>query len=519
MDTSTFVARRRALREAVSGGAILIMGNDEAPRNYAGEPYPFRQDSHFLYYVGVNQAGMAALLEPDGSEILFGAPADPDDLVWHGPHATLDDHAGAAGFGNQSGFASLGDRLAQILSRGVEIHYLPPYRAERSFLMGELLNLDPREVQAGASAELVRAVVAQRVVKEAAEIAEIEDALAVTAMGYRAAMEATEPGRTEAEIAAILQGPAFAHDRQQAFNPIVSVRGEVLHNRNRANTLSDGDLLLVDSGAESRRWYASDITRTFPVSGRYSQQQRDVYEVVLASQVDAIAAAAPGVNNRELHFIAARTIASGLKDLGLMQGDVEAAVEAGAHALFYPHGIGHMLGQDVHDMEDLGDIVGYPEGEERSSQFGLAFLRLARELAAGWVITVEPGIYFIPALIDAWQSEGRHRDFLCYSKIEAFRSFGGIRIEDDIVITDDGCRVLGPGIPKTVDEVEEAMGSRGERSTGRARSSCAPSAWGPTRSWPRSCGWSPRPSAAGRRSSAWRMSSPDGSCPPSYWPQ
>jgi len=460
MDTSTYVARRKALRAAVPGGAILIMGNNEAPRNYAGEPYPFRQDSHFLYYVGVNQAGMAALLEPDGREVLFGAPADPDDLVWHGPHATLDDHAAAAGFSDHAGLVSLGDRLAELRSRGVEIHYLPPYRAERSFLVGSLLGIDPREVEAGVSFELVRAVVAQRVVKEEVEIAEIEDALGVSAMGYRAAMAAAKPGRTEAEIAAVLLGPALALDRQQAFNPIVSVRGEVLHNKSHANTLADGDLLLVDSGAESSHWYASDITRTFPVSGRYSQQQRDVYEVVLASQVSAIAAAAPGVNNRDLHFIAARTIASGLKDLGLMQGDVDAAVEAGAHALFFPHGLGHMMGQDVHDMEDLGDIVGYPEGEERSSQFGLAFLRLARELAPGWVITVEPGIYFIPALIDGWQSEGRHRDFICYENIEAFRTFGGIRIEDDIVITDDGCRVLGSGIAKTIDEVEEAMGSR-----------------------------------------------------------
>jgi Xaa-Pro aminopeptidase len=217
-------------------------------------------------------------------------------------------------------------------------------------------------------------------------------------------------------------------------------------------------LLLIDSGADSARFYASDVTRTMPVSGRFAKQQRDVYEIVLAAQSAAIAAAAPGVNNRELHFIAARTIATGLKDLGLMRGEVEAAVEAGAHALFFPHGLGHMLGQDVHDMEDLGDVVGYPEGEARSTQFGLAYLRLARELAPNWVITVEPGIYFIPALIDAWRSGGRHSEFIDYERIDAFRSFGGIRIEDDVVITADGCRVLGPAIPKTVEEVEAAMG-------------------------------------------------------------
>jgi Xaa-Pro aminopeptidase len=274
---------------------------------------------------------------------------------------------------------------------------------------------------------------------------------------YRAAMTETAAGRTEAEIAAILQAPAIARDREQSFGPIVSVRGEVLHNEKYVNTLADGDLLLIDSGAESPRGYASDITRTFPVSGRFSLQQREVYEVVLQAQADAINAAAPGVNNRDLHLIAARTIAEGLKEIGLMRGDSGAAVEAGAHAMFFPHGLGHMLGLDAHDMEDLGDIVGYPEGEPRSSQFGLAYLRLARELEPGWVITMEPGIYFIPALIDRWRGEDLHSEFIDYDRVERYRSFGGVRIEDDILITSDGCRVLGPGIPKTVDKIESAM--------------------------------------------------------------
>lgn len=457
MDTSTFVARRRTLRKNVADGAILIMGNDEAPINYTDNVYPFRQDSHFLYYLGISQANLAALIEPDGSETLFGVPSSAEDVVWFGEHPTLADHAAAAGVARTAGIAGLAARLSELGSRGVGIHYLPPYRAQRRFRLGELLAIDPRAAAEGFSAELVRAVVKQREVKEPAEIAEIEEALSVTAEAYRLAMRAARPGRTEAEIAAVLQGPALARDRRQAFNPIVSVRGEVLHNTSYANRLSDGDLLLIDSGAESARFYASDVTRTIPVSGRFSKQQRDVYEIVLAAQSAAIAAAAPGVNNRELHFIAARTITSGLKDLGLMRGGVEAAVEAGAHALFFPHGLGHMLGQDVHDMEDLGDVVGYPEGEARSTQFGLAYLRLARELAPGWVITVEPGVYFIPALIDGWRAEGRHREFIDYQRIDAFRSFGGIRIEDDVVITADDCRVLGPGIPKTVDEVETAM--------------------------------------------------------------
>jgi Xaa-Pro aminopeptidase len=311
-----------------------------------------------------------------------------------------------------------------LRERGVDVHYLPPYRSQRRFALARILGADPREVAAQTSVALVRAV---------------------------------EPGRNEAEIAAVHTAEAVAAGCEQAFNPIVTVRGEVLHNAAFDNTLSEGDLLLVDSGAEAPSGYASDITRTMPVTGKYSQQQRDIYEVVLAANEAAIAAAAPGVTNRELHLLAARTIASGLKDLGLMQGDADAAVEAGAHAMFFVHGLGHMLGLDVHDMEDLGDVVGYELGEERSTQFGLAYLRLARRLEPGFVLTVEPGVYFIPELIDRWRADGLHRDFIRYERLEVYRSFGGVRIEDDVLITAAGSRVLGPAIPKSVADVEAAM--------------------------------------------------------------
>jgi Xaa-Pro aminopeptidase len=262
---------------------------------------------------------------------------------------------------------------------------------------------------------------------------------------------------TEAEIAAVHVAEAISAGCVQAFNPIVTVHGEILHNEKYENTLNDGDLLLVDSGAEAPSGYASDITRAMPVSGRFTSPQRDIYEVVLAANRAAIEAAAPTVTNLDLHLLAARTIASGLKDLGLMQGDVDAAVELGAHALFFVHGLGHMLGLDVHDMEDLGDVVGYEIGEERSTQFGLAYLRLARPLKRGFVITIEPGIYFIPALIDRWQADGMHRDFIRYDRLEDFRAFGGIRIEDNVLITEHGSRVLGPPIPKSVADIEAAM--------------------------------------------------------------
>ena len=457
MDNTTYRLRRQALRMSAPHGAILILGNDEAPRNYADNVYPFRQDSSFLYYVGVAQPGMALLMLPDGQDVLFGQPESLDDVIWLGPHPTLADYEAASGCDARAFTDTLGDRVARLLADGTAVHYLPPYRGERRFLLGALLGRDPRDVDGSASIELVRAVIAQRSLKTDAEVVEIEEALTVTAAMYRAAIRATQAGRTEAEIAGALLTTAVAMDRQPAFSPIVSVRGEVLHNTTRSNTLGDGDLLLIDSGAESAGGYASDITRTFPVTGRFSSVQRDIYQVVLAAQLAAIEAVAPGVTNLEVHLTAARTIAEGLTALGLMRGNPASAVEAGAHALFMPHGIGHMLGLDVHDMEDLGDLVGYPDGAPRSSQFGLNALRLARAHQPGFVVTIEPGIYFIPALIDRWRSEGRLREFVRYETLDRFAGFGGIRIEDDVLVMASGRRVLGPAIPKSADDVEEAM--------------------------------------------------------------
>lgn len=456
MNAGVYRARREQLRTAVDGGAILVLGNNDAPKNYVDNAYPFRQDSHFLYYAGISETGMAALIAPDGRDTLYGRPHDPDDLVWHGPRPHVGDHAAAGGFAEHRAVAELGPDLRELAGAGVRVHYLPPYRAERRFQLAELLGGDPRAVDGGVSAELVRAVCAQRLIKSRDEVAEIEDALAVTAEMYRVAMGAARPGRAEYEVAGLMQARALELGRREAFTPIVTVRGEVLHNHSCDNTLADGDLMLVDSGAESPLFYASDITRTFPVNGRFSDRQRRIYEIVLAAQMAVINAASPAHDNKQLHLLAARTIAGGLTDLGLMKGNPDDAVAAGAHALFFPHGIGHMMGLDVHDMEDLGDIVGYPEGEQRSSQFGLGFLRMTRQLEPGFVITVEPGIYFIPALIDQWRAENRHAEFIDYDAIEGYKGFGGIRIEDDLLITADGARVLGPGIAKTIDEVEAA---------------------------------------------------------------
>ena len=454
MDAMTYRDRRRQLREAVPGGEILILGNLPISRNYADCHLPFRQDSNLLYFTGISQAGLALAIGEDGSATLYGPAAHPDDLVWFGPRPSLPELAEGAGIANCGSDEELAARLQSLRALGGDVHYLPPYRADRVLQLATLLGADPAAVVGGASAALIRAVVALRSIKSTAEVAEIEDALAVTAEMYRAALAVAKPGLSEAAVMAALQAPALARERQLSFSPIVTIRGEVLHNEGYGNLLEAGNLLLIDSGAESPMGYAGDITRTFPVAGRFAPEQRDIYEVVLAAQLAAIAAASPEATNRDVHLTAARTIASGLREIGLMRGDVDEAVAAGAHALFFPHGIGHMLGLDVHDMEDLGDAVGYPEGEARSTQFGLNFLRLAKRLEPGFVITIEPGVYFIPALIDRWRREGRHAEFIRYDRVQAFRSFGGVRIEDDILITDDGSRVLGPGIPKSVQEIE-----------------------------------------------------------------
>lgn len=457
MDTATYQARRKILRETVDGGYILLPANLEASRNYVDNAYPFRQDSHFLYFVGADAPGLALLIGPEGEETLFGPPEDPDDVVWSGPQPGLADHARDAGVGGIGSPDDLSAALSAARGSGETVHYLPPYRDSRRFQLGSLLGADPAAVGAGASGEMTAAVVAMRSVKSDEEVRQIENALSVSALMYQSALGMIAPGRGEAEVAAMMQGVALLSDRPQSFLPIVSVRGEVLHNESHPNTLAKGDLLLLDTGTESPLGYASDITRTFPVAGVYSPRQREIYDVVLGAQQAAIQSASPRLTNRELHLLAARHIAGGLADIGLMKGDLDEAVAAGAHALFFPHGLGHMMGLDVHDMEDLGDAVGYAPGEKRSEQFGLSYLRLARRLEPGFVITIEPGVYFIPALIDRWRAEGRCAEFIDYDKVEQYRDFGGIRIEDDLLITADGGRVLGPPIPKAADDIEMVM--------------------------------------------------------------
>ncbi len=461
LNTQVYKDRRNKIREAVGGGVILWLGHTLQPRNYTDNTFPFRQNSHFVYYTGLAEPDLAVLSFPErDNDVLFSRPTTMDDIIWSGAGQERINMARQAGIDTIEDIGRLGVYLTKAQSQKLAIHFLPPYQASSLFRIAELLVIEPSEVTSRASQQLKEAVARQRSIKSEIEIMEIEDALRVTDHMHRRAMAVTKPGIYEYEIAGEIQAVALRENFQMAFPPIVTVRGQVLHNHSYDNLLEDGQLLINDSGAESPSGYAADITRTFPINGKFSPVQKEIYETVLAMQLGAIDFIKPGVTFRDVHLHACRILADRLKTMGLMKGDPSAAVAAGAHALFFPHGLGHMMGMDVHDMEDLGDVVGYPKGEARNPQFGLNFLRMSRPLEEGFVVTVEPGVYFIPALIDKWAEEKQHKDFIIYEKLDAFRTFSGCRIEDDVVITRTGGHVLGPGIPKTVAEVEAAMGRK-----------------------------------------------------------
>lgn len=454
--TTTYQERRERLKSLLGSGLALFLGNEESSRNYADNVYPFRQDSSFLYFFGLDVPGLAAVVDLDGKvEVIFGDDPSLDDIVWMGPQATLGQMAEQAGVTEVQPTAKLAAVLSEAQARRQPIHFLPPYRPENRNKLEAWLDLMPGGAGKAASEEMIKAVVTLRSIKSPEEVAEITRAADVTADMHLAAMKEARVGSSEAEVVAEIQRVATASGGCNSFPPIVSVHGEILHNPHHHNLLSDGDLLLCDAGAETALHYAADMTRTFPVAPTFTSRQREIYEVVLAALEAAVEALKPGVRFLDVHLLAARTITAGLQQIGLMRGDIDAAVSAGAHALFFPHGLGHMMGLDVHDMEDLGeDHVGYQD-MQRSSQFGLKSLRLARELQPGFVLTVEPGVYFIPALIDRWQGEGLHTDFIDYDAVTIFCGLGGIRLEEDFLITTDGSRLLGKPAAKNVAEVED----------------------------------------------------------------
>lgn len=456
--SSTYAQRRRTLMHAdqPASGLVLLLGNRPSPMNARGNPHPFRQDSTFLYYTGLDVPGLDAVMDLDaGTTCLYGTDPTIDDVIWKGDQPSLQDHADRADISKTASSSSLADDLTSALDAEREIHILPPYREAHYRRLSALLNLDRDQADAAASPPLLDTVIAQRSVKSDAEVEQIEQAVETTVQMHQAAFEHASPGTPERHIAGRLSGIAAAEGRGLAFQSTCSVYGEVLHNHDYSHRLKDGDLLLIDTGGTSPLHYAGDLTRVVPVGGDLSPRQRALYEAVLDAQQQAIDALAPGVPFRKVHRRACRVLTTHLIEMGLMSGPADAAVRAGAHALFFPHGLGHMLGLDVHDMEALGETrVGYADDQKRSDQFGLHALRLARPLKPGFVVTVEPGCYFIPALIQQWLEEKRHVDFINYDAVKDFESFGGIRIEDDVLITKTGARILGPNLVKQPDAVE-----------------------------------------------------------------
>ncbi len=459
-EAQVYVDRRAALRDRVGSGCILIPGNDLVGMNYRDNTYPFCQDGSFLYFAGLDEPGLCLWVDCDsGAETLFGPILGLTDAIWSGATASLQEMAASSGIANAVAMAGLARTCRLALGQGRPVHYPPAYRGDGILLLSRFLGVSPGEIRANPSRDLVEAMVAQRSVKSTAEVAEIRRAVALSAETYDLLMSLCQPGSTESELHGRLQGHILARGSRAAFPMILTRRGDVLHNHRRDQVLEDGDLLLVDSGLLSPRGYASDITRTLPVGKGFTVRQKEIYSIVLAAQSAGVAGIAPDVPFVDCHRAAAVAVATGLKDLGLMRGDPAEAVAAGAHALFFPHGLGHMLGLDVHDMESLGeDNVGYDAEFRRSQQFGLSGLRLARRLRAGFVLTVEPGIYFISPLIDSWREQGRHAHFIDYAAVERYRGFGGIRIEDDVLVTEDGHDVLSAAIPATIEDLRVRMG-------------------------------------------------------------
>ena len=455
----TYIARRLQLTQKISDGIILLLGNVDSPMNYADNTYYFRQDSSFLYFFGLDFQKLAGVIDTEtGEEIIFGDDVEIEDIIWMGPQIALKEKAEKVGISKTKPFKNLQQVIEKAILSGRKIHFIPPYRAENKLLLNELLGISVSKLKAYSSLELIKAIVDLRSVKEEQEIGEIRKACAVGYQMHVTAMKMAKSGVWEQSIAGTIEGIANAGGGMVSFPVILSQNGETLHNHDHSKTLQNGRLLLVDAGAEIGSHYASDFTRTMPVSGKFTQKQREIYEIVLAANNSGRELTKPGSTYLSVHLAAAEVIASGMKALGLMKGDVKEAVAAGAHALFMPHGLGHMLGLDVHDMEDLGQIyVGYDNETRPVDQFGTAYLRMGRKLQPGFVITNEPGIYFIPALIEKWKAEKINADFINFDRLESYLDFGGIRLEDDILVTETGCEIIGDRIPITPDDVEDLM--------------------------------------------------------------
>ena len=458
----TYIRRRARLQELVGEGVIILMGNNESPCNYPNNAYyPFRQDSSFLYYFGQNRDGLVGVIDVDNNrETLIGDDIDIEDIVWYGSVDSVADMAAQVGVAHSAPMSELKKICDDARAKGRTIHFLPPYRHDTMIQLMDLLGIHPSQQRKECSHKLRMAVIEMRSVKEDQEIEELERAAAIGYQMHTTAMRLIKPGVTEKYIGGQINGIAHSYGAHESFGTIFSQHGEIMHGAPSLAKLEAGRLVLCDCGAETVNNYCSDNTRTMPVNGKYTQRQREIYDIVVECHDYALQLSKPGMKYMDVHMGVCRLMTERLKELGLMRGDVDEAVAAGAHAMFLPHGLGHMMGMDVHDMEGLDQIyVGFDE-ETRPNleQFGTNCLRMGRRLQKGFVVTDEPGIYFIPALIDDWRRSGHCAEWLNFDLLETYKDFGGIRIEDDILITDDGCRFLGKDrIPYHATDVEDFM--------------------------------------------------------------
>lgn len=460
---STYVERRNELKKLVGSGLIVLFGNNDSPANYPSNTYKFRQDSSFLYYFGLHRNGLVGVIDVDNDrEYLVGDEIDIEDIVWYGSVTSVAEMAEMTGVARTAAMRELPAIVESAKAQGEEVHFLPPYRFDNQIQIMDLLGIHPSQQKAAASLKLIAAVVKMRTTKTEEEIAELERAAEIGYEMHTTAMRLCRPGVTEQYIGGMVDGIANAYGCMVSFQTIATQHGEVMHGNPSTAKLEAGRLMLVDAGAETNENYCSDNTRTTPVSGVFTQKQKDIYNIVVECHDHVLEVAKPGVKWWDVHFAVCRIITERLQQLGLMKGDVEESLKAGAHAMFLPHGLGHSMGMDVHDMEGLGQVyVGFDNEVRPSTQFGTNALRFGRRLQKGFVITDEPGIYFIPALIDDWKKNGTNAQFLNFDKIDEYRDFGGIRIEDDVLITDEGCRFIGSKrIPYHVEDVEEFMRSR-----------------------------------------------------------
>ena len=460
---STYVERRNELKKLVGSGLIVLFGNNDSPANYPSNTYKFRQDSSFLYYFGLHRNGLVGVIDVDNDrEYLVGDEIDIEDIVWYGSVTSVAEMAEMTGVARTAAMRELPAIVESAKAQGEEVLFLPPYRFDNQIQIMDLLGIHPSQQKAAASLKLIAAVVKMRTTKTEEEIAELERAAEIGYEMHTTAMRLCRPGITEQYIGGMVDGIANAYGCMVSFQTIATQHGEVMHGNPSTAKLEAGRLMLVDAGAETNENYCSDNTRTTPVSGVFTQKQKDIYNIVVECHDHVLEVAKPGVKWWDVHFAVCRIITERLQQLGLMKGDVEESLKAGAHAMFLPHGLGHSMGMDVHDMEGLGQVyVGFDNEVRPSTQFGTNALRFGRRLQKGFVVTDEPGIYFIPALIDDWKKNGTNAQFLNFDKIDEYRDFGGIRIEDGVLITDEGCRFIGSKrIPYHVEDVEEFMRSR-----------------------------------------------------------